>query len=95
MKESSNMNKYLAIIAVVLSVMLYYAFGRINTLENKNHALQAEKTALEREVRNYNEKSMEASKEIRELKLKAEQGKKTNPNAYHCFDGTIPLELLN
>lgn len=87
------MNKYLVIIAVGLAVVLYYAFGRINTLENKNHALQAEKTALEREVRDYNEKTLQASSKIAELRKQIQTHKDDQSDGYRCFDIAIPDDI--
>lgn len=80
-------------IIIGLSVVLYYAFGRINTLENKNNELQSEKTALETEVRNYNEKTLQASSKIAELRKQIQTHKDDQSDSYRCFDIAIPDDI--
>ena len=82
------------VIAAVAVLYAYILSDRLAIAKNKINALQAEKTALETEVKSYNEKSLETNKQIRELRLKVEQGKRDNPDAYRCWDIRIPDNLL-
>ena len=90
--------KYIALIcatiAAFLGVYAYYLDSRLCYTKEKLTLAESEKNALKTEVREYNEKSLQASKQIKELKIKAEQGKKDNPSDYYCFDSIIPEPLL-
>lgn len=82
------------IIAVVAVLYAYILSDRLVIAKNKINALQAKKTALEMEIKSHNEKSLETNRQIKELKLKVEKGKRDNPDAYRCWDIRIPDNLL-
>lgn len=83
-----------ATIAVLACVVAYFLNSRLTIAEKKLSVLQAEKTALETEVKVYNEKSLQASKQIGELRKLIQKNKESNSDGYRCLSVAIPDDVL-
>ena len=90
--------KYLLIIcatiAVLACVVAYFLNSRLTIAEKKLSVLEAEKTALETEVKVYNEKSLQASKQIGELRKLIQKNKESDSDGYRCLAVAIPDDVL-
>jgi peptidoglycan hydrolase CwlO-like protein len=90
--------KYLTIIlatmAVFFAIMAHALNSKLTTAEKNLSLVKAEKTALETEVKNYNEKSLQASKQIGELKKLIQEHKDDNSDGYHCLSVAIPSDIV-
>ena len=86
--------KYLIIIcatiAVLACVVAYFLNSRLTIAEKKLSVLQAEKTALETEVKVYNEKSLQASKQLAQLKKQLQATKDDDSDSRRCYDVALP-----
>ena len=94
--------KYIALIcatiAVFLGVYVYYLDSRLSYTKEKLTLAESEKNALETEVREYNEKSLQASKQIYELRKLVQKNKENSSDGYRCLFVGVPddvLKLLN
>lgn len=94
--------KYIALIFAVLAfwcgLVAYVLNIKLTTAEKNLSLLKAEKIALETEVRNYNEKSLQASKQLGELKKQLQATKDDNSDSRRCYDVALPdyvLQLLH
>lgn len=90
--------KYLTIIiatiAVFFAIMAHVLNSKLTTAEKNLSLVKAEKTALETEVKNYNEKSLQASREIRELKKLIQEHKNDSSDGYRCLHIAIPDDII-
>lgn len=87
-----------AVMAFFFGLCAYILDSKLVNAEKKLNVLEAEKTALETEVRNYNEKSLQASKQIFELRQLIQKNKETDSDGYCCLFVGVPddvLRLLN
>lgn len=80
--------------AFFFGLSAYVLDAKLTTAEKNLSLLEAKKTALETEVRNYNEKSLQASKQIRELKKLVQEHKEDNSDGYRCLSVAIPDDVL-
>lgn len=94
--------KYLVIIlatmAVFLAIMAHALNSKLTTAEKNLSLVKAEKTALETEVKNYNEKNLQANKQIYELRKLVQKNKENSSDGYRCLFVGVPddvLKLLN
>lgn len=90
--------KYVALIFAVLAfwcgLVAYVLNAKLTTAEKNLSLLKAEKIALETEVRNYNEKSLQASKQLGELKKQLQATKDDNSDSRRCYDVALPDYVL-
>jgi len=84
----------LATIAVFFAIMAHILNSKLTTAEKNLSLVKAEKTALETEVKNYNEKSLQASKQIGELKKLIQEHKDDDSDSRRCYDVTLPDYVL-
>ena len=83
-----------AVIAFFFGLSSYLLENRLTIAEKKLSVLQAEKTALETEVRNYNEKSLQANRQIGELKKLIQEHKEDSSDGYRCLNIAIPNDIV-
>lgn len=90
--------KYLTIIittiAVFFAIMTHVLNSKLTTAEKNLSLVKAEKTALEKEIKNYNEKSLQASKQIGELKKLIQEHKDDDSDNRRCYDVALPDYVL-
>lgn len=90
--------KYVALIFAVLAfwcgLVAYILNIKLRTAEKNLSLIKAEKTALEMEVRSYNEKSLQASQQIGELRKLVQAHKEDISDGYNCLDVAIPDDVL-
>lgn len=83
--------KYIAILAVVLAVCLYFAINRLVIANDKINSLEREKNNLVNIVKGYQNAEVEANKTINRLR-KTLESSKANMDWYNT---PIPFELLD
>lgn len=90
--------KYLILICSTIAILAclwaYVLDSRLTTAKKELALSNAEKTALETEVKNYNEKSLQASKQIRELRGLVEKHSSDSEISYACLNIRIPDDVL-
>lgn len=81
-------------LAVILAVSACFLNERLIASQKKLALSEAEKTALETEVKKHNEKSLQASKQIEQLRKQIQAHKDDSSDGYRCLDVAIPVELV-
>lgn len=84
------MVKIISAIAVFLALWCVYQNLRINSLVEKNDALEAEKTTLSKTIKEYKKNEMEANNKISELRKKISVDKM----ALDWYNQSIPDSIL-
>lgn len=89
--------KYIALICATIAVFLgfyaYYLDSRLSYTKEKLTLAESEKNALKTEVREYNEKSLQANKQIFELRKEIQKHKEDNSDGYRCLSVAIPDDI--
>mgnify|MGYP002525505732 CR=1 FL=1 len=80
--------------AVFFAIIAHVLNSKLTTAEKNLSLVKAEKTALETEVKNYNEKSLQASKQIGELKKLIQEHKDDDSDSRKCYDVALPDYVL-
>lgn len=83
-----------AVLAVFLAVCACWLNERLIATQKKLALSESEKTALETEVKNYNEKSLYANEQIAKLRQQIQSHKDDSSDGYRCLDVAIPSELV-
>lgn len=83
--------KYIAVLAVILAVCLYFAIDRLVIANDKINALESEKNRLTNIVKGYQNAEVEANITIRELRNKIRDNNQSN----NWYNTPIPFELLD
>lgn len=83
-----------AILAVFFAVCASFLNERLIASQKKLALSEAEKTALETEVKKHNEKSLQTSKQLAKLREQIQTHKDDNSDGYRCLDVAIPAELV-
>lgn len=90
--------RYVALIFGVLAVwcglVAYILNVKLTTVEKNLSLLKAQNLALETEVRNYNEKSLQANRQIGELKKLIQTHKEDNTDGYRCLGVAVPDDVV-
>lgn len=90
--------KYLAlicgVIACILALYAHFLSERLSYTRDKLTLAESQKTALETEVRNYNEKSLQASKQLAKLKEQLQATKDDSSDSRRCYDVALPDYVL-
>lgn len=90
--------KYIAIICATIAIFLglyaYYLDSMLSNTKEKLTLAESEKNALKTEVRKYNEKSLQASKQLGELKKQLQATKDDNSDSRRCYDVALPDYVL-
>ena len=86
---------FLLTVAILAILWAYIATGRLEVANEKLTLSEAEKTALETEVKNYNEKSLQANRQIGELKKLVGAHKDDSSDGYRCLTVPIPADVLD
>lgn len=90
--------KYIALIFAVLAfgcgLVAYVLNAKLNSAEKNLSLLKAQNSALETEVRSYNEKSLQASKQLAKLKEQLQATKDDNSDSRRCYDVALPDYVL-
>jgi hypothetical protein len=89
--------KYLALICATIAFFLglyaYYLDSRLSYTKQKLTLAESEKNALETEVREYNEKSLQASQQIYELRQLIQKNKESESDGYRCLFVVLPDDV--
>ena len=97
-QNSGVVMKYIALIcatiAVFLGLCVYYLDSRLSYTKEKLTLAESEKNALKTEVREYNEKSLQASKQLGELKKQLQATKDDSSDSRRCYDVALPDYVL-
>ena len=83
--------KYIAVLAAILAVCLYFAINRLVIANDKINSLEREKNNLVNIVKGYQNAEVEANKTINRLR-KTLESSKANMDWYNT---PIPFELLD
>lgn len=83
--------KYIAVLAAILSVCLYFAINRLVVANDKINSLESEKNNLINIVKGYQNAEVEANITIRELRDKIRNNNQSN----NWYNTPIPFELLD
>lgn len=90
--------RYVTIISIVLAVILAvsacFLNERLIASQKKLALSEAEKTALETEVKKHNEKSLQASKQIEQLRKQIQAHKDDSSDGYRCLSVPIPDDVV-
>ena len=98
-RDGVAMTKYIMIFLLTMMLLAivwaYVVTGRLEVANKKLTLSEAENTSLKMEVKNYNEKSLQASKQIRELRELVEAHKDDSSDGYRCLTVPIPTDILD
>lgn len=83
-----------AILAVFLAVCASFLNERLIASQKKLALLEAEKTALETEVKKHNEEQLQTSKQLAKLREQIQTHKDDNSDGYRCLDVVIPDDIV-
>lgn len=90
--------RYVTIISIVLAVILAvsacFLNERLIASQKKLALSEAKKTALETEVKKHNEKSLQASKQIEQLRKQIQAHKDDSSDGYRCLSVSIPDDVV-
>ena len=80
--------------AVFFAIIAHVLNSKLTTAEKNLSLVKAEKTALETEVQNYNDQSLQASKHIGKLKKLIQEHKDDDSDSRKCYDVALPDYVL-
>ena len=83
--------KYIAVLAVILAVCLYFAINGLVIANDKINSLESEKNNLINIVKGYQNAEVEANITIKQLRDKIRNNNKSN----NWYNTPIPFELLD
>ena len=83
--------KYIAVLAAILSVCLYFAINRLVVANDKINSLESEKNNLINIVKGYQNAEVEANITIRELRNKIRDNNQSND----WYNTPIDANVLN
>lgn len=83
--------KYIAVLAVILAVCLYFAINRLVVANDKINSLESEKNNLINIVKGYQNAEMEANITIKQLRDKIRNNNQSN----NWYNTPIDANVLN